>query len=88
VVAPVPLSVVCFCYSPPGVSPEAADALNMAILDRVNRTGLAYLSHTKLGGRVILRLAIGNVRTSEGHVAQAWQLLQNAATNEPLPSLG
>jgi hypothetical protein len=60
----------------------------MAILDRVNRTGLAYLSHTKLGGRVILRLAIGNVRTGEGHVAQAWQLLQNAATNEPLPSLG
>ncbi|HXB24294.1 MAG TPA: pyridoxal-dependent decarboxylase [Gemmatimonadaceae bacterium] len=88
VVAPVPLSVVCFCYSPPGVSPEAADALNMAILDRVNRTGLAYLSHTKLGGRVILRLAIGNVRTGEGHVAQAWELLQNAATNEPLPSLG
>ena len=88
VVAPVPLSVVCFRYSPPGVSPEAADALNMAILDRVNRTGLAYLSHTKLGGRVILRLAIGNVRTGEGHVAQAWQLLQNAATNEPLPSLG
>jgi len=88
VVAPVPLSVVCFCYSPPGVSPEAADALNMAILDRVNRTGLAYLSHTKLGGRVILRLAIGNVRTVEGHVAQAWELLQNAATNEPLPSLG
>jgi aromatic-L-amino-acid decarboxylase len=88
VVAPVPLSVVCFRYSPPGVSPEAADALNMAILDRVNRTGLAYLSHTKLGGRVILRLAIGNVRTGEGHVAQAWQILQNAATNEPLPSLG
>jgi hypothetical protein len=37
---------------------------------------------------VILRLAIGNVRTAESHVAQAWQLLQNAATNEPLPSLG
>jgi aromatic-L-amino-acid decarboxylase len=88
VVAPVPLSVVCFRYSPPGVSPEAADALNMAILDRVNRTGHAYLSHTKLGGRVILRLAIGNVRTDEGHVARAWELLQNAATNEPLPSLG
>jgi aromatic-L-amino-acid decarboxylase len=88
VVAPVPLSVVCFRYGPPGMSPEATDAMNMAILDRVNRTGHAYLSHTKLGGRVILRLAIGNVRTGEGHVTQAWQLLQNAATNEPLPSLG
>jgi aromatic-L-amino-acid decarboxylase len=86
VVAPVPLSVVCFRYSPPGMSPEAADTQNMAILDRVNRTGLAYLSHTKLGGRVILRLAIGNVRTDEHHVAQAWRLLQEAASNEPVPS--
>jgi aromatic-L-amino-acid decarboxylase len=90
VVAPVPLSVVCFRYSPPGMSPEDADTLNMAILDRVNRTGHAYLSHTKLGGRVILRLAIGNVRTDEDHVAQAWRLLQEAAgiaaTNATLPS--
>ncbi len=88
VVAPVPLSVVCFRYSPPGVSPEAADALNMAILDCVTRTGHAYLSHTKLGGRVILRLAIGNVHTDERHVANAWQHLQDAATNEPaVPSV-
>lgn len=83
VVAPVPLSVVCFRYEPPHVSPEAADSLNMAILDRVNCTGRVYLSHTKLGGRVILRLAIGNVRTDERHVAEAWQLLRDAASAAP-----
>jgi aromatic-L-amino-acid decarboxylase len=80
VVAPVPLSVVCFRYSPPNVSPETADSQNMAILDRVNCTGRVYLSHTKLAGRVILRLAIGNVRTDERHVAEAWRLLLDAAS--------
>ena len=86
VVAPVHLSVVCFRYSPPGVSPEAADALNMAILDRANCTGRVYMSHTKLGGRVILRLAIGNVRTDERHVAEAWQILLDAASRTALDS--
>jgi aromatic-L-amino-acid decarboxylase len=80
VVAPVPLSVVCFRYSPPNVSPETADSQNMAILDKVNCTGRVYLSHTKLAGRVILRLAIGNVRTDERHVAEAWRLLLDAAS--------
>jgi aromatic-L-amino-acid/L-tryptophan decarboxylase len=80
VVAPVPLSVVCFRYAPPGVDAEALNALNMAILDRVNCTGRVYLSHTKLGGRVVLRLAIGNVRTDDQHIAEAWQLLLDAAS--------
>jgi aromatic-L-amino-acid decarboxylase len=84
VVAPVPLSVVCFRYAPPDVSPAVADSLNMAILDRVNCTGRVYLSHTKLGGRVILRLAIGNARTDESHVAEAWRLLLDAASHIPV----
>ena len=80
VVAPVTLSVVCFRYAPPDLSPEAADARNMSILDRVNCTGHAYLSHTKLGGRVVLRHAIGNVRTDNRHVAEAWRLLLDVAS--------
>jgi aromatic-L-amino-acid decarboxylase len=84
VVAPVLLSVVCFRYAPPGMSREDADTANMAILDRVNCTGRVYLSHTKLHGQVVLRLAIGNVRTDERHVAEAWRLLQEAATHGPV----
>ncbi len=80
VVAPVPLSIVCFRYAPPGASADMADSLNMAILDRVNCTGRVYLSHTKLAGRVVLRLAIGNVRTEDRHVAEAWRLLTDAAS--------
>jgi aromatic-L-amino-acid/L-tryptophan decarboxylase len=86
VVAPVPFSVVCFRYSPPETSASATDSLNMSILDRVNCTGRAYLSHTKLGGRVVLRLAIGNVRTEDKHVAEAWRLLLDAASQAPVES--
>jgi aromatic-L-amino-acid decarboxylase len=48
------------------------------MLDRVNKSGEVFLSHTKLDGRYVLRLAIGNLRTEERHVRRAWELLKNA----------
>ena len=77
--APVPLSLVCFRYAPSGASDDECDRLNAAILQRVNDGGEAYLSHTKLRGRYVLRLAIGNIRTEERHLARAWELLREAA---------
>ena len=78
-VAPVPFSLVCFRYAPPGTSEAERTALNEAILDRVNASGTAYLSHTRLSDRYVLRLAIGNMRTERRHVAEAWRLLREAA---------
>lgn len=77
--APVPFSTVVFRYAPPDLSPEAQDALNERILERVNASGRVFLSHTRLDGRLCLRLAIGNLRTEEAHVEQAWALLCEAA---------
>jgi aromatic-L-amino-acid decarboxylase len=77
--APVLFSLVCFRYVPPGTSEKERERLNAEILQRVNASGEAYLSHTKLDGRYVLRLAIGNIRTEERHVARAWTLLQEAA---------
>ncbi len=78
--APVPFSVVCFRHRPPAVESEAdLERLNATIMDRVNQSGEVFLSHTKLEGRYVLRLAIGNIRTTEAHVARAWQLLREAA---------
>ena len=71
VVAPVPFSTVCF--RGPG-----SDEENEARMERVNATGEAYLSHTKLDDRFVLRLAIGNARTTEADVAHAWELLRTA----------
>ena len=79
VVAPVPFSTVCFRYAPEGVSERNLETINTRILDRVNDSGSVFLSHTKLNGRYVLRLAIGNIRTEERHVAQAWRLLREAA---------
>ncbi len=80
VVAPVPMSVVCFRHRPAGMTDERAlEAHNAAILERVNASGEVFLSHTKLGDRYVLRVAIGNLRTTEAHLATAWRLLGEAA---------
>ena len=77
--APVPFSLVCFRHAQPDAPLEEQDRQNAEILQRVNASGEAYLSHTRLDGRYVLRLAIGNIRTEEAHVARAWALLREAA---------
>jgi aromatic-L-amino-acid decarboxylase len=72
-VAPVPFSVVCFRLR------DASDETHQRVLDTVNSSGDVFLSHTKLDGRFVLRLAIGNIQTQERHVARAWELLNLAA---------
>jgi aromatic-L-amino-acid decarboxylase len=79
VAAPHPLSLVCFRYAPAGTSEAEREALNARIMHAVNASGEAFLSHTKLGERYVLRLAVGNIRTDRRHVARAWELLRNAA---------
>jgi aromatic-L-amino-acid decarboxylase len=80
VVAPSPLSVVCFRARFDG--PEDGDRGNERVMAAVNASGEAYLSHTRLGGRTVLRVAIGNAGTTERHVARAWALLREAADAE------
>ncbi|HMF56005.1 MAG TPA: pyridoxal-dependent decarboxylase, partial [Pyrinomonadaceae bacterium] len=79
--APVPFSLVCF-RAHPKVEGEAdesraarLDVLNESIMHGVNSTGEVYLSHTRLGDKLTLRLSIGNIRTTEKHIARAWELL-------------
>jgi aromatic-L-amino-acid/L-tryptophan decarboxylase len=71
VCAPRHFSLVCFRH-------EGDDAHNEAIVDRVNRSGELFLSHTRLHGRYVLRLAIGNERTTEADVGRAWDALRAA----------
>jgi len=82
VAAAVHFSLVCFRYAPSGVHEETLNAINERILSRVNESGEVFLSHTKLAGRYVLRLAVGNIRTEERHVRRAWTLLQDAARRE------
>jgi aromatic-L-amino-acid/L-tryptophan decarboxylase len=72
--APVPFSVVCF-----RLRGDESDEAHQRILDSVNASGEVFLSHTKLDGRFVFRIAIGNLHTTETHVARAWALLNEAA---------
>jgi aromatic-L-amino-acid decarboxylase len=67
--APRPFSVVCF-------RKEGSDEENEALLERANASGEIFISHTKLNGRYVLRLAIGNERTTEDDVRRAWAVLR------------
>ncbi|HJQ34092.1 MAG TPA: pyridoxal-dependent decarboxylase [Pyrinomonadaceae bacterium] len=84
--APVNMAVVCFrARVASGLTQDAdaddaateadVDTLNESLLARVNATGEAYLTHTRLGGRLALRVAVGNVLTTERHLARVWELI-------------
>ena len=79
----MPLSVVCFRWKPAGrpeLSDEALDAANLSWLDRVNATGEVFLSHTRINGRVAIRVAIGNIGTELEDVRAAWNTLLELRT--------
>ena len=71
--APLPLALVCFRAHPEGA--DDLDALNEAIMHGVNASGRALLSHTRLNDKLTLRLSVGNIRTTETHVREIWELL-------------
>ncbi|MDQ1525223.1 MAG: aromatic-L-amino-acid/L-tryptophan decarboxylase, partial [Pyrinomonadaceae bacterium] len=98
--APVPLSVVCFRAVPPpnaaGETDDARaagemddaraarlDALNERLMHAANSTGALFISHTRLHNKFTLRLAVGNIRTTEEHVRRAWQLLNDTLHTTP-----
>ena len=70
--APRPFSLVCFRR-------EGGDEENEALLERVNAGGEIFLSHTRLNGRYVLRLAVGSARTTEQDVELAWEVLRREA---------
>ncbi|HYW10424.1 MAG TPA: hypothetical protein VE871_00670, partial [Longimicrobium sp.] len=55
---------------------------NERVMVAVNASGRALLSHTRVRGRLVLRLAVGNLRTTESHVRAAWDLLRQTAAND------
>ncbi len=59
---------------------EGSDEQNEQLLERVNASGEIFITHTKLDGRYVLRLAIGNARTTGADVRRAWDVLNREAT--------
>src|SRR5690606_2184972 len=76
--APAPLGLVCLRHVPPQLAGDEAAlaAHNAALMVRVNATGEVVLAHTLLGGRYVIRVAIGAWRTERRHVEGVWGLLR------------
>jgi aromatic-L-amino-acid/L-tryptophan decarboxylase len=70
--ASVPLNLVCFRH-------KSGDAANQTIMDRLNRSGDLFLTHTKLNGKLTLRLCVGQTNTKKQHVENAWRRIQQEA---------
>jgi aromatic-L-amino-acid decarboxylase len=69
--APHPVSLVCFRH-------RGGDQINQRVLDAVNGSGQAYLTHTRLDGKLTLRMAIGQTHTELRHVTAAWEAIESA----------
>ncbi|MHC4944121.1 MAG: pyridoxal phosphate-dependent decarboxylase family protein [Planctomycetota bacterium] len=84
--APAPLQTVCFRYKPSNVNDEdALNRLNAELLDKLNATGEAYLTHTKLKGAYTIRFMIGQTHVAKRHVDQAWKRVKEIARSLPHP---
>ncbi len=73
--APVPFALVCFRACPAGV--DDLNALNERLMNDINASGEAYLSHTKLNGKFTIRLSVGSIRVEERHLQKVWDLLNH-----------
>ncbi len=80
--AEVNFSTVIFRHRPAEMSPEELNQHNVRILERVNSTREVYLSHTRVRGRYALRIAIGNIHTTEAHARRAFDLVREAGTRK------
>jgi len=72
VAARAPLNLVCFRH-------RGGDDVNRRIMEAVNASGRLFLTHTKLDGRLTLRMSIGQTHTERRHVAAAWEAIRGAS---------
>ena len=76
--APVPLSTVCFRTIPENLEDEEEiNDFNKRLMDKINEEGKAFLSHTKLNGKFTIRFVVSGLRTTEKHVSEVWQHIIN-----------
>ena len=76
--APRPFSTICFRL-------RGSDEANEALLGRVNSSGAAFLSHTRLKDRYVIRWAIANARTSDEDIRLTWQAIEQAVSELESP---
>jgi aromatic-L-amino-acid/L-tryptophan decarboxylase len=74
IAAPAPLNLVCF-------RDRRGDDANQQLMDRLNRSGDLFLTHTRLNSKLTLRFCVGQTNTAERHVQAAWKRIQDEASH-------
>lgn len=81
--APAPLSVVNFRFAPPGAAEQELDRLNAALVEAINESGEAFVTSTRIRGRLAVHVAVGNLGTTEDDVRALWDLVRKLASGLP-----
>lgn len=75
--APVPLNTICFRFHPDYIDDEEKlNELNEKLLNKIQKSGDLFLTHTKLNGKYTIRIVLGNTRLEKSHVDEAWKLIK------------
>ena len=80
--APIVMPVICFRFigsQKAKIDNAKIDISNSEIVERINASGRAYLTQTKLRGHTVMRIGLGNVLTTEEHLRKGWELVQKTA---------
>ena len=86
VLAPVALQTVCLRHEPEGLDGEALDRHTLAWAERLNRSGVAYVTPAQLDGRWMVRVSVGSLETERSHVAALWSAMVTEARKPAAPA--
>ncbi|MFO7615305.1 MAG: pyridoxal-dependent decarboxylase [Bacteroidales bacterium] len=76
--APVTLNLVCFRYKPKGITNEDdLNKINEDLLKKINKSGEAYMTHTKIDGKFAIRMVVAQTNVAKEHVVNAWKLVRD-----------
>lgn len=76
VLAPVTLQTLCVRHEPPGLEGEALDRHTLGWCERINQSGVAYLTPAVLDGQWMVRVSLGAEATERAHVESLWAMMQ------------
>jgi aromatic-L-amino-acid decarboxylase len=81
VMAPMLFNLICFRYNPQNIAEEDLNSINKKLLDEINASGKAFMTHTKLKGKFVIRFVASNAYLEERHIHEAWELIRSKANS-------
>jgi len=68
IVTPTPLTLICFRHT-------KGNNFTEKLLNTINESGKAYMTHTKLNDQYIIRFSVGQTSTTIDHLKETWNYI-------------